>query len=140
MTSVAEKLAKKSTRKTASKQVRLRLVHVDFWSIVKLVLLVGLCGIIIAVIAVALLWTVLVQTGVFDSVNGLLNDVTGSEASGDGSVSVDNFIQFWPLMGFTGAVAVLNAIVWAALAAVSAFLYNLSVKITGGLVFGFTNN
>lgn len=136
MTSVAEKLAKKSTRRTAAKQVRLRLVHVDFWSFVKLVFLIGLCGIVVALIAVSLLWTVLVQTGVFDSVNNLLNDVSG----GEGTVSVSSFVQFGPLIGFTAAVSALNCVAWTALAAVGSFLYNLSVKITGGLVFGFTNN
>lgn len=135
MTSVAEKLAQKSTRKTAAKQVRLRLVHLDFWSIVKLVFLVGICGIVISLVAVALLWTVLVQTGVFDSVNSLLNDVSGS----NNAVSVTSFVDFGPLMLFTLVVSALNCVAATALAAIAAFLYNLSVKITGGLVFGFTN-
>ena len=39
MSTVADKLAKKSTRKTSGKQVRLRLVYVDFWSAVKLSLI-----------------------------------------------------------------------------------------------------
>lgn len=138
MTSVAEKLAKKSTRRTASKQVRLRLVHVDFWPIVKLVALIGFCGVIVTLVAVALLWTVLVQTGVFDSVNSLLNDITGGE-DGEG-VTVASFIDFSSLMLYSIVVAVLNWIAVTALAAIAAFLYNLSVRITGGLVFGFTNN
>ena len=36
MSTVADKLAKKSSSKTSAKQVRLRLVYVDFWSAVKL--------------------------------------------------------------------------------------------------------
>ena len=36
MSTVAEKLAKKSTSKSSAKQVRLRLVYIDFWSAVKL--------------------------------------------------------------------------------------------------------
>ena len=36
MSTVADKLAKKSSHKTSAKQVRLRLVYVDFWSAVKL--------------------------------------------------------------------------------------------------------
>ncbi|GGA68680.1 hypothetical protein GCM10011490_18960 [Pseudoclavibacter endophyticus] len=135
MTSVAEKLAKKSTRKTASKQVRLRLVHVDFWSAVKLALLVSACGVVVALVTVALLWTVLVQTGVFDSVNSLLNDVSGTE-----TVSISNFVEFGPLMVAVAVVSLLNLVAFTALTAVAAFFYNLSVKITGGLVFGFTNS
>lgn len=40
--SVAEKLAKKSAKSPAAKQVRLKLVYVDFWSAVKLSFLLGL--------------------------------------------------------------------------------------------------
>ena len=36
MSTVADKLAKKSSSKTSAKQVRLRLVYIDFWSAVKL--------------------------------------------------------------------------------------------------------
>ena len=36
MSTVADKLAKKSTHRTSAKQVRLRLVYIDFWSAVKL--------------------------------------------------------------------------------------------------------
>ena len=135
MTSVADKLAQKSARHTVSKQVRLRLVHIDFWSVVKLTFLIGLCGVVVSLIAVALLWTVLEQTGVFGSVNSLLNDVSG-EAD---QVSVSSFVSFGPLMGFTLVASALNCVAGTALAAVGAFLYNLSVRITGGLVLGFTN-
>jgi hypothetical protein len=44
------------------------------------------------------------------------------------------------VMGFAVVVAVLNTVVITALGAVYAVLYNLSVKITGGLLVGFTNN
>ena len=40
MTSVAEKLQRKEQRKVATKQVRLKLVYLDFWSVVKLSFLI----------------------------------------------------------------------------------------------------
>ena len=43
-------------------------------------------------------------------------------------------------MGFAFVVAVLNTVVITALGAIFALLYNLSVKMTGGLLVGFTNN
>jgi hypothetical protein len=43
-------------------------------------------------------------------------------------------------MGFSLIVAILDIVVVTALGAVFALLYNLSVKITGGLLVGFTNN
>ena len=134
MSSVAEKLAKKSTRKTASKQVRLKLVYVDFWSSVKLAFLVAICLAIVTIVATFLTYTVLVQTEVLTSVDELYATVAGESADLAAILSIGN------VMGFAVVVAVLNLVVITALGAIYAVLYNLSVKITGGLLVGFTNN
>lgn len=133
MSSVAEKLAKKSTRKTASKQVRLKLVYVDFWSSVKLAFLVAVCFAIVTIVATFLTYTVLVQTEVLTKVDALYATVAG-ESADLAILSIGN------VMGFAVVVAVLNMVVITALGAIYAVLYNLSVKITGGLLVGFTNN
>ncbi|KQQ06094.1 MULTISPECIES: DUF3566 domain-containing protein [unclassified Rathayibacter] len=132
--SVAEKLAKKSAKSPAAKQVRLKLVYVDFWSSVKLSFLLGLTLAIITIVVVYLVYTVLAQTGVFDQVNGLVQDIAGAEA-----FDLNTIISLPQIMGFAVVVAVLNTIVTTALGAIVALLYNLSVKITGGLLVGFTN-
>ena len=134
MSSVAEKLAKKSTRKTPSKQVRLKLVYVDFWSSVKLSFLVAVCLAIVTIVATFLTYTVLVQTEVLTSVDELYATVAGESADLAAILSIGN------VMGFAVVVAVLNLVVITALGAIYAVLYNLSVKITGGLLVGFTNN
>ena len=41
---VADKLAKKTRRKSPAKQVRLKLVYVDFWSAVKFSFLISICA------------------------------------------------------------------------------------------------
>ncbi|MEN2741408.1 DUF3566 domain-containing protein [Microbacterium sp. X-17] len=134
--SVAEKLARKSTRRpTSAKQVRLKLVYIDFWSTVKLSFLAGICLAIIAIVGTFLIWTVLDRTGIFDQLNGLVKDVSG--ASGGDLRSVLGLGQ---VMGFSLVVGILDIVVVTALGAVFALLYNLSVKITGGLLVGFTNN
>ena len=51
MSTVADKLAKKSSHKTSAKQVRLRLVYVDFWSAVKLSFLAAIALAIVTVVA-----------------------------------------------------------------------------------------
>ena len=131
---VAEKLAKKSAKSPAATQVRLKLVYVDFWSAVKLSFLLGLTLAIITIVVVYLVYTVLAQTGVFDEVNGLVQDIAGAEA-----FDLNTIISLPQIMGFAIVVAVLNTIVTTALGAIVALLYNLSVKITGGLLVGFTN-
>jgi hypothetical protein len=80
MTTVAEKLQQKTKQPVSTRQVRLRLVHVDFWSMVKLSFLIALAGAIVLVVAVALVWTVLDATGVFDRVDALLRDVLQQKA------------------------------------------------------------
>jgi ABC-type Fe3+ transport system permease subunit len=134
--SVAEKLAKKSSRRPASsKQVRLKLVYIDFWSTVKLSFLAGICLAIIAVVGTFLIWTVLDRTGIFDQVNSLFKDISGA-----GGSDLRSILGLGQVMGFSLIVAILDIVVVTALGAVFALLYNLSVKITGGLLVGFTNN
>ena len=134
--SVAEKLAKKSSRRPVSaKQVRLKLVYIDFWSTVKLSFLAGICLAIIAVVGTFLIWTVLDRTGIFDQVNSLFKDISGA-----GGSDLKSILGLGQVMGFSLVVGILDIIVITALGAVFALLYNLSVKITGGLLVGFTNN
>jgi len=134
--SVAEKLARKSSRRPASaKQVRLKLVYIDFWSTVKLSFLAGICLAIIAIVGTFLIWTVLDRTGIFDQVNSLFKDISGS-----GGSDLRSILGLGQVMGFSLIVAILDIVVVTALGAVFALLYNLSVKITGGLLVGFTNN
>ncbi|AAT88116.1 hypothetical protein ATY41_06410 [Leifsonia xyli subsp. xyli] len=134
--SVAEKLAKKSSRRPASaKQVRLKLVYIDFWSTVKLSFLAGICLAIIAIVGTFLIWIVLDRTGIFDQVNSLVKDISGA-----GGGDLRSVLGLGQMMGFAFVVAILDVVVLTALGAVFALLYNLSVKITGGLLVGFTNN
>jgi hypothetical protein len=134
--SVAEKLAKKSSRRpTSAKQVRLKLVYIDFWSTVKLSFLAGICLAIIAIVGTFLVWTVLDRTGIFDQVNSLFKDISGA-----GGTDLKAILGLGQVMGFSLVVGILDIIVITALGAVFALLYNLSVKITGGLLVGFTNN
>lgn len=134
MSSVAEKLAKKSTRRPATKQVRLKLVYIDFWSSVKLSFLVAICLAIVTIVATFLIFTVLNQTGIFGKVDDLYTSIAGDSADLNSILSIGN------VMGFAFVVAVLNTVVITALGAIFALLYNLSVKMTGGLLVGFTNN
>ncbi|GAA3878913.1 hypothetical protein GCM10022381_21570 [Leifsonia kafniensis] len=134
MSSVAEKLAKKSTRSKPTKQVRLKLVYIDFWSSVKLSFLVAICLAVVTIVATFLIFTVLNQTGLFDKANALYTDIAGSSAD------LKSFLSIGNVMGFAVIVAILNTVVITALGAIFAVLYNLSVKITGGLLVGFTNN
>jgi hypothetical protein len=133
--SVAERLARKTAKRPTSKQVRLKLVYVDFWSAVKVSFLAGLAMAIIGIVATFLLWTVLTQTGVFKQIAELFQSIGGQSSSG-----LLDAVGLGNVMSFSIIVGILDLIVVTALGAVIALLYNLSVKITGGLLVGFTNN
>ena len=134
MSSVADRLAKKSNRKPPGKQVRLRLVYIGFWSAVKLSFLVAVCLAVVNIVASFLVFTVLSSTGIFEQVNSLVQDVAGA------GTDLRTFFSLGNVMGFAVIVSLLNLVVTTALGAVVAVLYNLSVKITGGILVGFTNS
>jgi hypothetical protein len=135
MSSVAEKLQRKSQRPVATKQVRLKLVYVDFWSTVKLSFLVAVSLGVVLVVATVLIYLVLQSTSVFSKLDELLVDVLS-----DPDFSITNTFSLSAVSLFAVVVAILNIIVGTALGAITSILYNFSVRITGGLLVGFTNN
>lgn len=134
MTTVAEKLQQKTKQPVSTRQVRLRLVYLDFWSVVKLSFLIALAGAIVLVVAVALVWMVLDQTGVFDKVDALLRDVLQQKA-----YSIENEVSLGQVLGFASVLGILDVVIGTVLGAVVSVLYNLSVLVTGGLNVGFAN-
>jgi hypothetical protein len=134
MSTVADKLAKKSTHKTGAKQVRLRLVYVDFWSAVKLSFLGAVAMAVVTVVSFFLIYMVVQTTGLIARVDEFFTSFS------DGGVSIEAFIGLPQVMAFAAIVAILNLIVFTVLGAVVAGIYNLAVKVTGGLLVGFTSN
>ena len=135
MSSVAEKLQRKSQRSVATKQVRLKLVYIDFWSAIKLSFLVTVTLGIVLVVVSFLVWTLLNSLGIFGQLDSLLGDILGD----DGFSLLDTF-SLAQVMMFALIIALLNMVAGTALGAIGALLYNFSVKLTGGLLVGFTNN
>lgn len=133
--SVAEKLQRKEMRQTSTRQVRLKLVYLDFWSVVKLSFLVWVCLGIALIVAAVLIWIVLYSTGIFETLDQTIADITATpdfrivDTFGLGTVALFSFV-----------VALLNIIVGTALGAIASVLYNLSVRLTGGLLVGFQNS
>lgn len=133
--SIADKLQKKSSgRKASAKQVRLRLVYLDFWSSLKLSFFVALAIGIVTIVAAALLWIVLNSTGIFGKLDSILADILGNPVF----TLADDF-SFAKVMTFAGIIAVVNTIIFTVLGAIAAVLYNMIVKITGGILVGYTN-
>jgi len=135
VSTVAEKLQRKSQRSAPTKQVRLKLVYIDFWSAVKLAFLVAVCGAIVLLVSTFFVWVIISSLGIIGDAQELLTSILGETA-----VSLTAFLALPQVMLFAGIVAVLNVVGGTALGAIGALLYNLSVRFTGGLLVGFTNN
>jgi hypothetical protein len=134
MSTVADKLAKKSTRKTSGKQVRLRLVYVDFWSAVKLSFLGAVALAIVTMVSFFLIYMVLQATGILAQADDFVASFT------DNSIRLSEVAGLPQVMAFAAVVSILNLIVFTVLGAVVAGIYNLAVKVTGGLLVGFMSN
>ena len=135
MSSVAEKLQRKDQRSTAAKQVRLKLVYLDFWSVVKLSFLIWVCLGIVLVVATLLIWIVLFSTGVFGKLDTALQDILS-----DPTFSIASSFGLPQVGLFALVVGILNVVVGTVLAAIASLLYNLSVRFTGGLLVAFQNS
>jgi hypothetical protein len=139
MSSVAEQLQRKSQKPVATKQVRLKLVYVDFWSTVKLSFLVAVSLGVVLVVSTVLIYLVLQSTGVFAALDGLFADILSTGDQGE-PFSIAGSFSLAQVTTFAFIVAVLNIVVGTALGAITSILYNFSVRLTGGLLVGFTNN
>jgi hypothetical protein len=135
MSSVAEKLQRKDSRSASAKQVRLKLVYLDFWSVVKFSFLIWLCLGIVLIVASVLVWIVLSSTGIFDTLNGLLRDILGQD-----NFSITDTFGLGQVVLFSFVIAVLNTVTGTILGAIASLLYNLSVRFTGGILVGFQNS
>ena len=124
----------KAPKGPEAKQVRLKLVYIDFMSALKMSFLLGLAQFIVVVIGTFLLYLVFVQTGIFETANSVAGEVLGSN-----SFDINSIASIGKTVGAAAAVGVVNLIVITVMGAICAVLYNAAAKITGGLSVGFTN-
>lgn len=134
MTDVSQKLASKAKAKSGSKQVRLRLVHVDVWSATRLAFLISIALSLAMVLATFLVWALVNALGLFDDLDSMLSSLSSGSA-----LSVSGIFGIGRLMGFSLLLAVVNTVFGTVLGFLGALLYNLTVRVSGGLIVGFTN-
>lgn len=119
------------------KQVKLKLVHIDFWSAIRVGFVVSLGLGIATIIGFIFVWLALSQTGVFSSLNNLIN---GTAGTANGSVDVGQELNLPRVLSFATSLAIFGVVVGTLLSGVTAAVFNVIGRITGGLAVGFTNN
>lgn len=124
----------KPTKVPELKQVRLKLVYIDFFSALKLSFLLGLAQAVIVILASFLLYMVFVQTGIFDRANTVAGEILGGQ-----EFNIKDVVSVGSVLGFSTLIAGINLVIITVLGAVCAVIYNAAAKIVGGLSVGFTN-
>lgn len=112
------------------RRVNLTLQRVDPWSVFLFSLVASAFLGLAFFVAVAILYAVLANLGVFTSLNTLIGDVTADPAH---PAAPSNLITAGPVLTVTALVAAVDVILLTALATLGAFLYNVTASLTGGI-------
>ena len=118
-------------RPRGTRRARLRLVHLDPWSVMKTSFLLSIAFGIVTVVAVGVVWSVLGAAGVWDSINQTVSDVLGGDSAQN--FDVQNYVGTSRVLGFTMIVAVVDVVLITAISTLAAFLYNLAAALLGGV-------
>ena len=86
---------------------------------------------VVTVVSVFIIWSVLAAAGVWDSINDTVRDVVGGEDAANWDV--EKYVGLSRVMGFTMLVSVVDVVLITAIATLSAFLYNMSAALVGGV-------
>jgi Transmembrane domain of unknown function (DUF3566) len=128
----------RATRPGRTRRARLRLTHLDPWSVMKTAFLLSVAIGVVTVVAVAVVWGILGVAGVWDSINKTVVDVIGGNSSD--TFDIRDYLGTSRVMGFTMIVAVIDVVLITAIATLGAFLYNLSAALLGGLEVTLTED
>lgn len=119
-----------ATRPTGPRRARLLLTRLDPWSVMKTAFMLSISIGIVLLMATALLWWTLSVTGVFSAIGRTVNDIAGTSTT---SFDFLALVSFSRVMGVALVLAAVEVVLMSALSTLFAFLYNLSVGLTGGL-------
>ena len=122
--------ASAAPRPGGPRRARLLVTRLDPWSVMKTAFMLSVSIGIVLLMSTALLWWTLDVTGVFAAIGRTIDDVAGS---GSSSFDFLSFVGFSRIMGIALVLTAIEIVLGSALATLFAFLYNLSVGLTGGL-------
>lgn len=109
-----------------ARRMNLSVTRVDPWSVTKITFMLSIAGAIIQLVAVALIWFIMNAAGLFDAVNNL-----GTQLSS--SFNITDMISLPRVLGAVTILSVFEIVIICVLAAIGAFLYNVSSRLVGGV-------
>ncbi|MEV6874939.1 DUF3566 domain-containing protein [Amycolatopsis sp. NPDC051128] len=112
------------------RRASLQVKRFDPWSVLKLSLVLGVAMFFVWLVAVGVLYTVLDGMGVWAKLNGTYSSLVGGEGA---NASSEPLISAGRVFGIAAILGAINIVLVSALATVSAFIYNVSADLAGGL-------
>ena len=112
------------------RRARLRIEEIDPWSAARTAFLLGVSLAATITVTFTVLYLFLTALGLFDAIDRVLGDVTGTGALDAGISSSLSLVRVFVV---SLVVGIFQTVVLTALAAVFAFIYNATVAISGGL-------
>jgi hypothetical protein len=112
------------------RRASLQIKRFDPWSVLKLSLVLGVAMFFVWLVAVGVLYTVLDGMGVWDKLNGTYTSLVGGEGA---AAPTAPLISAGRVFGIAAILGAINIVLISALTTVSAFIYNVSADLAGGL-------
>ena len=110
------------------RRARVYVSRIDPWSVAKVAFLLSLAVGIVIVVAVTVVFWTLDSTGALDALSGTVDDVLGT-----GGFDLLSSLELSRVLGLATVIASVEIVLVSALATLFAFLYNVSVGLTGGI-------
>ena len=126
---------RRKPRAAAAKNVKLRLRHIDFWSAIRVGLVIQIALAIATIVGLFALWAAASSLGVIAGVSDFVNKTLGG-----GIIDVNQSLSLDVVMSFAVALSLFNIVLGTILAGIGALIFNLIARVTGGLLVGFSNN
>ncbi|MBK8470673.1 MAG: DUF3566 domain-containing protein [Actinomycetales bacterium] len=123
--------------RSGTRRVRLAVSRVDPWSAMKISFLLSFAAGIGLVVTTMVLWMILSGMSVFNDIDGLVKSMQPNSAD---PFTIMDYISFPRVTSLAMVVAVVDVILLTALGTLSAYLYNLSAALVGGVQLTLTDD
>lgn len=112
------------------RRTSLQLQRLDPWSVLKISLVLSVCGFLVWMVAVGTLYGVLAGMGVWDQLNGTYSDLTSANNAQAGGGAL---ISGGRVFGVALVIGLVNIVLMTALATVGSLVYNIAADLVGGI-------
>jgi isoprenylcysteine carboxyl methyltransferase (ICMT) family protein YpbQ len=117
-----------ATARRPGRRARLTIRRIDPWSTLKFSFFYGIAGMIVLIVSVVVLYGIVDAMGVIASLRSFFVSVQSQNSS-----SITQWFGFGRVLLITVVVGVVNVVLFTAFATLTAFIYNVTTDLVGGV-------